>query len=166
MFDLAIDLSQSFLTAHGQYGVSEAHEEDDQGEFTEPGNMNQPAQRLAIERNHSRVERVGGPMNSDLKHRDRAPDDQQDDHDGRDDHDLYRFLAGFVNALDVLPPEIECNHHTEQGSKSVIGKMGQGMTEVGRRRFYESREVLSRRDGADGSGQNVIEQQCRHGKLG
>src|SRR4051812_48990616 len=43
---------------------------------------------------------------------DNAPHDQDDYHDRGDLHDAQCFLAGLVNALNVLPPEI---HHDPDG---------------------------------------------------
>src|SRR5271169_5780982 len=49
----------------------------------------------------------------------RTPDQQSRHHDGGDLHDTQCLAAGFVNALDVLPPEIEGDADREEGSKVV-----------------------------------------------
>jgi hypothetical protein len=106
MLDLAIDLGEGFFAAHRQNGVPKSHEEDDPGKVADP-TSGQPAERFFVEMHHPQMQRIGGYLNGDPKDRDGAPDDQQHHHDGGDHHDLQRFLAGFVDALDVLPPEIQ-----------------------------------------------------------
>src|SRR5271167_1919017 len=44
-----------------------------------------------------------------------APADQDHDHDGGDLHDAHGLLAGFGDALDVVPPEVDGNENGEAG---------------------------------------------------
>src|SRR5436309_14335994 len=46
-----------------------------------------------------------------------APADQDHYHHGGDLHDAHRLVAGFRNALDVLPPEIQGDADREGGSR-------------------------------------------------
>ena len=58
MFDLAVDLGQRLLAAHGEHRMAEADQQHDQRNARRPGPQ-QPAQRLAImvHVNHSRQRR-------------------------------------------------------------------------------------------------------------
>src|SRR5215471_4698790 len=47
-----------------------------------------------------------------------APANQDHDHHSRELHDAHCFLAGFGNALDVVPPEIKGNENGEERGAS------------------------------------------------
>ena len=99
--------------------------------------------------------------------RDQAPDDQHHHHHGGDLHDLQRPLAGFVHALDVLPPEIDGHHDgKDRGRTRSSGPCERRMAEVVESVGQEAREVLSGGDRADRAGQDVVEQQRRDRELG
>ena len=162
MFDLAIDLGQSFFAAHGQHGVPEADEEDNPGEnaerqMPEPRCI-QPAQRFFVQRHHARVQRVRRQLDGSAQNRDGAPDQQNHHHHRGDRHDLQSFLAGFVHALGILPPEVADDDDGQSRGEVVVGKV-EGAVHVHAHVFDEARQVLTGGDGADGSGENVVEKQ-------
>src|ERR1700678_3457520 len=104
-------------------------------------------------------------MNRRAEDGDGAPDDEDHDHDGGDDHDLQRLLARFMHTLDVFPPEIHHDQNGEAGGKVVFGK-NQGVVDVLADIFDEASEVLASRNGTDGASENVVEQQRRNRKFG
>ena len=66
----------------------------------------------------------GGPgkrreMRADMEDRVGAPKEQDDHHDGGDLHDLQGFVAGLVDALDVLPPVISGDEDGNGGRGEV-----------------------------------------------
>ena len=95
---------------------------DDERQVADPAAI-QPSQRLPVERNNARSEWTGRKLNRDLQNGDRAPDDQNHDHDRGDHHDLHGLLAGLVNALDILPPEVNRDDCAEAGGECVFGKV-------------------------------------------
>ena len=155
-FDLPVHLGQRFFAAHRQHRVPEAHQQHDHRDAGCLG-PEQPAQRFTREidvvrsRNRRQVE-------ADLEDRVAAPDDQDHHHDGGDLHDLQRLVARLVNALDVLPPEIHNGKNRECRCEVVVVEMD-GMMGIAEQVFDEAGEVQARRDGADRSGQDVVEQQ-------
>src|SRR5450631_1373737 len=170
VFDFAVDLSQRLFAAHRQHRVSEANECNDRDkslerEMPEPGSV-QPAQRLFVQGNHARVQRVGGQLDRCAQDRDRTPDDQNHHHHGGDGHNLQRLLAGLVNALGVLPPEVDDDDDGQSGGKVVIGKIQVPMQVLPAKVLDKPRQVLPRRNRADGTRQDVVEQQGRDRELG
>src|SRR5580700_2890898 len=121
MFDLAVDLREGLLAAHGQHGVSEADEDNDQRQMAEPGAV-EPAQRLLVELHDSSTQRVGRYLDGNPEDSDGAPDNQDHDHNRGDDHDLQSFFAGLVDALYVLPPEIKNDENGKGSGEVVLGK--------------------------------------------
>src|SRR5580693_4529238 len=87
MLDLAVHLGERFLTAHGQNRVSKSHEKDDPCETADPGSV-QPAQRFFVDLHDSGLQRIGRQMNGRAEDGDGAPDDQDHNHHGGDDHNL------------------------------------------------------------------------------
>ena len=116
MLDLAIDLGKRFFAAHGQYGVTQPDEDRQQtGEMSEVKSVQPPhgvRSELQILRPRQRRQwRVADPRGV------AAPTDQDHYHHGGDLHDAHRLVAGFRNALDVLPPEIQGDADREGGSR-------------------------------------------------
>ena len=97
-------------------------------------------------------------MNGRTEDCDGAPDDQDYDHDGGDDHDLQGLLARFMHALDVLPPEIDHDQNGERGGKVIFGE-NQRVVDVSADVLNESREILAGGNRADGAGEDVVEEQ-------
>src|ERR1700722_357779 len=122
MFDFTIHLRQCLFAAHGQYRMPEADEQNDPCDVGENSSV-QPAQRFFIERNHACVKRVRRQLDGRPQHGDRAPKKQNHHHHRGDDHDLQSFLAGFVNALGIFPPEIKHDNDSQSGGKMVIRKI-------------------------------------------
>ncbi len=111
MLDLAIDLGQALLAAHGQHGVAEGHENAEQSQQRQASAF-QKAQRLVTE-----VEVSGNRRRRQVRalhdHRENAPRQKDDHHHGCDLHDAQSLAAGLFNALDVCPPVIDCDHRRE-----------------------------------------------------
>ncbi len=80
----------------------------------------EPAQRIVVEveigwdRQGRHLRRAAADQQ-----RQRAPDQERDHHHGGDLHDPQRFGAGFVDAFDVGPPEINGDQHGESGGEHV-----------------------------------------------
>jgi hypothetical protein len=98
-------------------------------------------------------------LGATLENGDGAPDDEHDDHHGSDLHDPKSLVAGLVDALDVLPPEVEDGDDAEGGGKIIFVEVD-GMLEVMGDFLDEASEILAGGDGADGASENVVEQQC------
>ena len=145
--------------------MAKADEEDDERQMADPGAI-QPSQRLFVQRNHARYERAGRKMNRNLKRCNGAPDDQDHDHDGGDDHDLDGLLARFVDSLGIFPPEVNCDQRAEAGGKRVLGKVSERMAHVPSHVLNKARQVLACDHRADRTSQNVIEEQRRNRELG
>ena len=133
--------------------------------LTEPGAV-QPAQRFFVQRNHARdaagwAATAMGARKTVMVHQ----ISRITTITVVIDHDLQRFLAGLVHALRILPPEISHHDHGQAGGEVVVGKM-QRAVHVHAHVFDEAREVLAGGDGADGAGQDVVEEQGRDGELG
>ena len=99
------------------------------------------------------------------RQRKQAPANHDHDHHGGDLHDPEGLLAGLVNSLDVLPPEIHRDHHAECSGKCVhrdMNRVAKPRAQV----LHEAGHVLSGGNGADGAGKNVVEQQRGDGELG
>src|SRR5215469_4959659 len=128
MCDFAVHLRQGFFSAHCEHRMPEAHKGDEPGHVRQPGSAQrvEPAERLAVEKN-SCFKGVGGNLDWDAKDCVRAPQDQDYDHHGSDGHNLNSLLAGLMNALSVLPPEIKRYQRAEHGGKAVLRKMAKGM---------------------------------------
>ena len=124
----------------------------------------QPSQRLVIEL-HGVNAGHGWQVRVDLEDGDQAPHDQDDHHDGGDPHDEHRLFAALVDALQVLPPEVQHDQDGASGGEVVLVKAN-GVAEVAAQFFDESGEVLASGDGADRPCQHVIEQQRRDRELG
>src|ERR1700687_1511143 len=93
-----------------------------------------------------------------------APANQDDDHDGRNLHDAHGFLAGFVDALDVVPPEVNGADNRKAGSAKIGRDVKSNVDVVGG--FVEQAgDVLAGGHAADGAGQNVVEHQGRNTEL-
>ena len=115
--DLAIDLRQALLAAHGQQGMAQSNEDRHQRERTSPV-FGEPSQGARAEPDAFRGgqrDRVGA-----LRHaedRDQAPHDQDHHHHRGDLHDAQRLLARFMNPDGVFAPEIQRDDDREQRRK-------------------------------------------------
>ena len=111
--DFAIHLRQALFAAHGQQRVAQADHDGDDGDGGRHRARSQPSAsglnfRLAGIGQRHRLVAV-------LENGDQAPDDQDHHHHGGDLHDAQRLFARFVDADDVLAPEIERHHRREPG---------------------------------------------------
>ena len=105
VLDLAIDLRQALLAAHGQDGVAEGHENAEQAEDRQAAAL-QESQRVVaeVEVRGNRRRRKVHAHHADRVH---APDQQNDHHHRGDLHNAQRLVARFLDALDVLPPVVD-----------------------------------------------------------
>src|SRR5712692_7463463 len=112
MLDFAIDLCERFFAAHGQHGMAQANEDrEDSGKMGEMQSI-EPAHGVRLELQVFRM-RYRGQRGMAEPDRVDAPGDENHDHDSRDLHDAHGLLAGFVDALDVVPPEINGDENSE-----------------------------------------------------
>ncbi len=100
-----------------------------------------------------------------LEQRDQAPHDQQHHHDRGDLHDLHGAFAGFVNALGVLPPEVE-GHENGEGcgegvirDRNLVAEMVEGVGQ-------QAGKIQTGGDGAYRAGEDVIEEQSGDREFG
>src|SRR3954465_348230 len=97
---------------------------------------------------------------------DGTPDDQNYDHDRCHRHDLQCLLAGFMEALNVFPPEIKGYKNSKARGEKVVRKPSHGMARLVPNIVNETREVLSSNNRAQRTGKNVVEQQRGNRELG
>src|SRR6516225_2536292 len=90
----------------------------------------------------------------------KAPADQDDDHDGGDLHDAHGLLAGLVDALDVVPPEVNGAENGKKRGTEIRLDVKAPVDVVGG--FVEqSDNVLAGGHATDGSGEDIVEHQRR-----
>ena len=164
MRNLAVNLGKCLFAAHSEDGVSETNQQDDPGDMRNESSV-KPPQRLLVELHDPGMEGIRRYLDRNFEYRVRAPENQNHYHYRGDGHDLQRLCAGFVDTLDVLPPEIESNQDREYGRK-VIFRERKRVMHVLADVLDEACEVLAGRNGADWAGQDIIEKQCRNRKLG
>src|SRR5260370_23175297 len=105
MLNFAVHLGEGFFAAHGQHRMAQADENgDDSGEMREMHAV-EPAHGVWLELQIFRMRNRGERGMAEPDRVD-APGYKNHDHYSRDLHDAHRLLAGFVDALDVVPPEI------------------------------------------------------------
>src|SRR5262249_44572949 len=132
--------------------------------MTKPSSI-QPAHRFLVDRNNPGMQRTRWKLYGTSQDGKGAPRNEHHHHDRGDDHDLQGLLAGLVDALGVLPPEINNHKRRENGCEVILGKMNWA-SQVGRSLLQESPEILTGRHRADGTSENVVEQQGRDRELG
>src|ERR1019366_4125568 len=102
--DFAINLGEGLEAAHGEQGVAEGDDHGD-GAYFWPNGAVEPAEGVFAELDIG-GDRQGRKLHASLEQQgDGAPDEEGGHHDGGDLHDAQRLAAGFVDALDVAPPE-------------------------------------------------------------
>ena len=164
MLDFAVDLGQGFFAAHGEDRVAEAYKDGNEpGEVCEMHAV-EPAHGVGFE---FQVPGVGEGGQSRVADEDGidAPSDKDDDHDGGNLHDPHGFLAGLVDAFDVVPPEIDGAEDGETGGAQIGTDVKAEVNEVGGL-VEKADDVLPGRDAADGAGQDVVEHEGRNAELG
>ena len=115
---------------------------------------------------------AGHVLVSHLEERKRRPAQQSHHHNGSDLHDPERFFAGFVDALNILPPVINRDGEGEDNRgpvdvevrgavKYVVNSARDPAVGVGGDHHFvqQSDNVLASRHTGDGAGQDVIEHQ-------
>src|ERR1019366_920368 len=73
--------------------------------------------------------------------------------------------AGFVNALEVLPPEVNDHHYRKGGGERIVRNVNV-VTEMMEGVGKKSSNVLACGYRADGAGENVVEQERGNRQLG
>src|SRR5579864_7419896 len=73
-----------------------------------------------------------------------------------------------MDALDILPPEVEDDHGGEGGGKVIGARFREvdGVAQVAANVVHKAGQVLAGGDGADGPGQNIVKKQGRNRDLG
>src|SRR5579863_1213449 len=99
-----INLGERFESAHGEQRMAQPHHYGDEGNAWRDRPF-QPAERIVTEMNIGPV-REGNGLISLREDRKQTPTDEYYHHHGCDLHDAQGFLARFVDADDVLPPEV------------------------------------------------------------
>ncbi len=95
------------------------------------------------------------------QHRERTPDQQDPHHDRRDLHDAQRLAARLMNALDVLPPEVRRDQHTESGSEKIHGQLMFHVSHFAEL-IQQGSQVLPRADDADRTCEDVVKDERRN----
>src|SRR5262249_245657 len=90
---------------------------------------------------------------------------QQNDHDGGQLHDPERFLAGFADPFDVLPPEIDGDENGESHGGGV-GADRDSQVRVGEQFSDQASQGTPGAHAANGAGENVIEHQGGYREFG
>src|SRR5208283_2194494 len=164
MLDFAVDLGEGFFSAHGEDRMAQTNEDgDDAGEVGELHAI-EPAHGIGTQLDVARRRdgRQGGVADQNGVD---APGDQDHDHDGGDLHDAHGLLAGFVDALNVVPPEIGRAHDGEARGADTRRNVQAEMDVIGS--FVdEADDVLARGDATDGARQDVIEHQGGDAEFG
>src|SRR5438309_864462 len=123
MANLAVNLGQRLLAAHGQDGVAESHHDPENSEKArQVWILNEPQRFLGemqIAGHWPGRQRLRMPQQGE-----RSPAQQQYHHHGGYLHYLERLVAGLLNALDVLPPEIKRHQDGDHHCGNVLVHMG------------------------------------------
>ena len=90
-----------------------------------------------------------------------APYDHDHGHHGRDLHDAHRLAARFLDAENVLTPEIN-RHRDREERGGEIRRQNNARVRQLQQFVDQADQVLARRHAADGAGQDVVEHQRRH----
>jgi hypothetical protein len=162
--DFAIHLGQALLAAHGQQRMAQADQDGDKCDLGRNRPF-EPPQRVRREMQIAHDgERDGLVAASEDGYQ--APGDEDHHHHRGDLHDAEGLFARFVNADDVLAPEINRDRGGKNsGEMRRMEVQARDMQVVGG--FVDQNaQVEARADGADGAGQYVIEHQRRDRKLG
>ena len=117
----------------------------------------QPAERI-VRIDKVRQARPRRQVRTPNRERVNAPPDHKHDHHGGYVHDAQRLFAGFGDALDVFPPEVERHQNGEECRRRIHRKLDAGM-KIGEHLVDQADQIQTGRDAADGSGQDVVEHQ-------
>src|SRR5215470_4491231 len=93
-----------------------------------------------------------------------TPSDQHHDHHRRELHDAEGLPAGFGNAFEILPPEIERDGNGESGSGAVDVQLELNMRKC-KKLVDDAHEILPGGDATDWTCKNIVEHQSRNGKF-
>ena len=176
--EFPIYLRQRFFAAHGEHGVPEADDESQNAEHVRQFAVLPEAERFVAIVNVGQGGE-GRQVAAYLEQGEKRPAQQHHHHDGRDLHDPERLFAGFFDALDVFPPEVERDGHGKHNRgavnpylRSAVEEMvdGGGDPAMGIGDadgvVDQASDVLSRGYAGDRPGKDVIEHQGRDTELG
>ena len=80
-------------------------------------------------------------------------------------HDAERLAARLVNALDIVPPEVQRHDEPKSGGEE-IRRHARGEVHRFGRFIDQAAQVLAGADAADGAGEDVVEDQSGNRKAG
>ena len=163
MLDFAVHLGHRLLAAHGQDRVAEPDQDADQADGVRQIGVAQPAQGIGGV-NDGGARRQGRQVRAVHVQRVAAPRNHDHDHHRGDVHDAQGLLARLVNALDVLPPEINGDQRGKNRGGEVHGQHQRGVHVI-QQLVQEADQIQTRRHAADRPGQNVVKHQRRDGDL-
>src|SRR5690348_1480412 len=125
MFDFAVDLRHGFLAAHGEDRMPKTDKNSDEADCRK-SRVLQPSERATV---FTFVVGDGvsagkwRQVNAADNHGIAAPADHDYNHDGCDLHDAHGLFAGFMNALDVFPPEVNRAKDREYRGCCIVREM-------------------------------------------
>ena len=172
VLDFAVDLGEGLFAAHGEDGVSEGHEDAEESEGGGEAAAFEEAEGVVaeVEVGGGGEGREGGAAMDDGEG---TPGEQEDDHDGRDFHDVEGFFAGLFDALDVLPPEVDGDGDGDDGGGEIGAEVrcevGGGVVVVGDGGgdvVEHADDVLAGGDTGDGTGEDVVEHEGGDAEFG
>src|SRR5690349_20192756 len=127
MREFTVYLSERFLAAHRKHRMAKANEDthktDEAGcvvdeleviaQTYKPFQTRKPSQCIFGFRRKIQVrrQRCWRKLSALEKEGQAAPRNHDHNHRGCDVHDLHRIIAGFVNSLQIPPPEINCGEN-------------------------------------------------------
>src|SRR5690349_24974299 len=97
-------------------------------------------------------------MSASCPERVAAPADHQDHQDGGELHDTDGLLAGLLDALDILPPEIK-RHGRSKNCRTGVGGKDNVDVSVLKNFVNEAHQILAGRNAADWPGQDIVKHQ-------
>ena len=177
MLNLAVDLRQALLAAHGQQRMAEGHQNAEES-INRKSRSLQESLRVVAEMQVGRDGKRRQVRTFD-KQGIAAPEKQNHHHDGGDLHNPQRLVARLLNALDVLPPVVDghrrgkhCRRVVQVKLESMPGDILQGrwqpvvLVHHVQHLVHQAGDVLPGRHTRDWSRQNVVEHQRRNAQLG
>ena len=162
--DFAVHLGQALFAAHRQQRVAQAHQNGDERNRRRRRSP-QPAESLLAEMQIGQSRQRYGLVTV-LEDRDQAPPDQDHHHYRRDLHNAQSLFAGFVNADDVLAPEIYGDRRREDSREIGWMHVQAGDLQVLAGLVDEAAEVQARAHAADRAGKHVVEHERGHREFG
>ncbi len=157
--DFAVDLRERLLTRHREDRMPERDHYSDCADGPRAGQMLEPSERfvgeLQFERRH---------VSAANRDREAAPYDHHHGHHGGDLHDAHRLAAGFLDAENILVPEINGYGDGEERGAEIRRKDNSDVREL-EQLIDQADQILSCGDAADRAGQDVVEHERGDGNF-